>query len=495
MTAEMGVFELMDGTKVAGSLKLAGARTSLSLYSNDFFNAVYVGDGYISGCLNDLTKVSLIDCVPVRAGTLSREAGQSHFAHVFPHFVVSGSRHLRPDENAISTIDFTMDDAPTLFYDFDAFGSVIDARPLIKQVVLANKLDREIQIGDYPRIQYYTGKGEIFRSETWIGIISAHHSPSWSFPGPRGVGMRNTIRVAIEFRTAVQFSFAIEQIYILQSYLGLLVGRPQTLSGIGIQLNDEIEGPTILDVHWSYVPRRKGSKDQGNPHPGDVLIDAVRRPAKFSKVLANWIGRQPTWSDARQRFFGVFANRREYGVDKLIGAANMFDILPADAVPVVIPISSELEEAKAAARRQFRALDPSPERASVLVALGNIGKPNLKRKVQFRAELLLQRLPDRLPGLITVVDEAVNCRNFFVHGGESKIQYRENSPLVWFLTDTLEFVFGISDLIDCGWDIQEWNSRTSVDHPFGSYLRNYIGFLERFKVVTGRSDLVPSPID
>lgn len=56
---------------------------------------------------------------------------RSYFANVFPHFVVRGTQHLIPDEKVILEAHFVIDDATTLFYDFDAFGSVINARPLI----------------------------------------------------------------------------------------------------------------------------------------------------------------------------------------------------------------------------------------------------------------------------------------------------------------------------------------------------------------------------
>jgi hypothetical protein len=43
------------------------------------------------------------------------------------------------------------------FYDFDAFGSVIDAKPFIDQIAHANALPREIKTGPDPQILYFTG--------------------------------------------------------------------------------------------------------------------------------------------------------------------------------------------------------------------------------------------------------------------------------------------------------------------------------------------------
>ena len=82
---------------------------------------------------------------------------------------------LTHDEKTITEVHFVIDDANVLFYDFDAFGSLIDARPFIEQIVRANRLNREIPIGPYPEIFYFTGKREIFSADTVLGRISASH--------------------------------------------------------------------------------------------------------------------------------------------------------------------------------------------------------------------------------------------------------------------------------------------------------------------------------
>jgi hypothetical protein len=224
VAVEIGEFDLGDGSTFTGKLKLAGPKTLLSLHGKQFFSPRRTPESYILGTLNDLTKVSLIDCISPGTGTRGTGDERTYFADIFPHFVVRGTRHLTPDEKSIKEAHFVVDDATTLFYDFDAFGSVIDAQPLIRQVVAANKIDREIPIGDHPQIVYFTGKRQIFCSDTPIGKVSAYHSPSWNLPGPSGVQIKNTIRVCVEFNEGVQFEAAIDRIYILRNYLGLLAG-------------------------------------------------------------------------------------------------------------------------------------------------------------------------------------------------------------------------------------------------------------------------------
>ncbi|HET9130423.1 MAG TPA: hypothetical protein VFO86_05715, partial [Terriglobia bacterium] len=138
--------------------------------------------------LNDLVKVSLIDCVtaplPARG---SRNGEQYYIADSFPHFVVFGDGHIAPDQNVVAKIHFAVDDATALFYDFDAFGFLVDAGPIIETVTSAVALTRgrEIAVGPNPQVLYFSGKSEIFSVDTVLGKVSASHNPkltSWGGP-------------------------------------------------------------------------------------------------------------------------------------------------------------------------------------------------------------------------------------------------------------------------------------------------------------------------
>jgi hypothetical protein len=62
------------------------------------------------------------------------------------------------------------------------------------------------------------------------------------------------------------------------------------------------------------------------------------------------------------------------------------------------------------------------------------------------------------------------------------IDYSKNAHVVWFFVDTLDFVFGASDLIDSGWDIESWSQiPTSGSHPFGHYRLGYVTNLQALK--------------
>lgn len=471
--SDVGVFDLGDGNQLSGTLTLAGSKTLLSLHSKEFFWPGIAPDKSIRGALRDLTKVSLFGCVSPGTGTVTKGSESSYFARIFPHYVVCGMEYLSPTEQVISQASFAIDDAAVLFYDFDAFGTVVDARPLIREVVSANKLDRDIPIGEFPQIHYFTGKKQILRANTPFGQVVASHAPGWPFPGPHGIHLTNQIWITIEFAEPKGFHGAIEYISLLRDYFGLLIGRPQRLKRIGIQVRNTLGEPIDFEVHWSLSHARKGNRRDSHPHPADVLMDPVRHPEEFSTALANWIERQQRWRDARHRFFGICSQQRTYNIDRLVSAANMFDILPAESVPAEVQLDEQIINARITATALFKQLDPSPGRSSVLGALGRLSKPNLKHKIRFRAQRLLDLMPEEFPDLLWLTDRAVDCRNYFVHGGDPLLDYSQNEQIIWFFADTLEFIFAASDLIEAGWDMKAWRARSSTSHPYGRYVRVY----------------------
>ena len=237
--------------------------------------------------------------------------------------MVLGDQHIAPEEKTITEVHFVIDDASTLFYDFDAFGSVIDARPFIEQIVGADARNRKIVTGPDPEILYFTGKREMLAIETVIGRISASHSPSRTLiGGPEGVQFRPMF-TTIAFKEPVLLEVAISQSTTLIAYLGMLVGRPQNLRELLLHIGSDRERPVILRVHCSHGPKRNRTNEAKRPHPADALINGGMEPEAFSRVMAGWLGRQQEWRDARARFFGVFAKQRSYDIDRLIGAANM----------------------------------------------------------------------------------------------------------------------------------------------------------------------------
>jgi hypothetical protein len=469
-----GLFRVSSDVEIPGELSLKGGATSLDLYSTSFFDTHASAD--IAGTFHDRMKVSLINCITMSGpGSGTRGEEHYHFSSVFPHFALFGDEHITSADRKIVEVSFAVDDASAVFYDFDAFGSVINARPHMERIAEAKESGRTIEIGEHPLLFYFTGKHDIFSVGTVLGKISATHGISYSNPGPTGIHVQNTIRLNITFPCAQTLDKAIAAVIDTLRFLEVIAGRPQNIAEMVFRLAASAdERPRILDAYWCLPPRRDQDDESSKPHPADLPLQAGRDPDKFATILISWLERHDEWRSARARYATASAHQNRYDTDRLVGAANMFDIMPASAFPAFVGLEPTLEGARDAARKAFKALPPSSERDSVLNALGRIGKPTLKHKIRSRVKLITDTVGAKFPDLELVADQAVDCRNFYVHGTPGKFSYEAHADQPIFFTDTLEFVFAASDLIKAGWDIAEWIKRgTTMSHPFGRYCVDY----------------------
>jgi hypothetical protein len=482
-----GEFRMGDSPSLRGELRTRRGQTTLDVFSSEYLDA---SSESIAGILHDRTKVSLIDCVRLQLNTRTQDGAVQYSAAIYPHLALFGDEHLTSADARIVDMHFLVEDAATLFNDFTSFGVVLNARDHIESLVKANErvldLQEPTQIGDNAEIFYYSGKSEIFRVETSIGTISASHNPSFALPGARGFSAHNRIFLTISTHEPVSIAESLKRLISVLRFMEVVVGRPQNILTLSFRLNSTAERPVLLDAYWCMPPSRTVTREGRNPHPIDNLIDAARQPEYFSDVLQRWIARQTDWQEARMRFSSSFESQNFYSIDRLVAAANMFDLLPETALQPVATLCPEIAEARAKARALFLSLAASPERDSILGALGRLGRQVLKRKVRDRASVLREISSQYFPDLELVLDSAVESRNHFVHGSDSKLLYEQNHEFMGFFTEALEFVFAASDLIECGWDIKKWVSQGSTaSHPFANFRVNYLLNLTALKQALG----------
>ena len=109
-------------------------------------------------------------------------------------------------------------------------------------------------------------------------------------------------------------------------------------------------------------------------------------------------------------------------------------------------------------------------------ALGRVRKSKpLRSVVEYRAEIVLKHFGrHRLKRFEDVIRLAVRCRNHYTHGPNDRsagdVDYSDFATVL-FLTKTLEFIYGASELLMCGWD----PARSQADewHPLGGYVKCY----------------------
>src|SRR6185312_8639308 len=377
---------------------------------------------------------------------------------IFPNFVTIGRRHFTADEPAITAVRFTTQDLSVIFNDYHAFGYVSTSREAIESIVNNGEHPRDVEFGEHPEMFYFSGKNEIIAVDTPIGAFRVSHQLTLNVGGRRSLDIKNNLAICLRYTDPVDLETCIGRIMSIHRLLSLIAGRKQSIESISLDLVDDPKpNPGPLELHWMHAPH--GVREKANtPNSADVSLDAVRRPDEFKRVLVDWLKREPEWRTARIRFADCASKGNSYNVDRLVAAANMFDILPEDAGPSASRLSQDLVLAQQKCRKIFKQLTPGAERDSMLGALGRMHVPSLTKKVLHHVDVVNGKLGKWFPDLSMIAITAVKCRNYFVHGSDD-FDFPKLEPLVPFLTDALEFVFATSDLITAGWDADAWGNR------------------------------------
>ena len=435
----------------------------------------------VHGILDDQKKVSIIGCLGVSFGENFGPDGVSQHYKFFPHYVVVGHQKLSHSARAIRRVAFVVDDAPTLFHDKEAFRtSHVRADDL--EIIHSLETFRQARFENHNAIiAYYTGKAQIFSVDTVIGTISARNCPSFPLGGPQGAKIDNRIFVYITFAEPVNIDDMDYRLRKLLRFFEALVGRQQNLMEVNIALQDD-EPVETSSVYLNMYVGRHREADTLEPDFWDILVDAVREPDSFEQILCEWMKRDEDWLLARSRFSNGWSTPHRYSIDRLIGAANMFDLLPKGAVGAAPPLPEDISAPIQECKHHLQELEPSAERNEALSALGSIGRQSLKDKVRHRVQCLTQTIGSQVPEIDIVTDFAVELRNLYVHGSATKAKRDKLPKFIAFFTDTLEFVFCVSDFVELGWNIESWASRPNLaSHPFSVYLNAYRGKLQEFQ--------------
>ena len=483
----------------AGNLAIAGENTLLKLLnasppasSNKEFRDLH-------GTLNDGSKASLLQCIPM--GSMKYGLGKTaqHETSFFPHYVLIGNYFISSDEAKIQAINYHFENVGCLVNTLRTFGTIYPGSEEFRRVIEADH-QRSVKIaeeqgwdrpklkpgiGDDPVLQYYSGCREIMQCRAQVGTIEMNNHVSHGMGGASGVSIDNEIVVSLKFADPVAVSDAFMSLNNLHSFFELCLGRRQRYLRIEAQLvkeEEESDDPFAgrLQAYWSYCNERISGKTSPT-HYLDVLLDAGAQQAEFGIVLSNWLDSETSVGEARSRFANGF-HSGSYSIDRIVGSANMFDLLPSTHVPSNVKLDKPTSDAIEKSREYFKALPENTVRQSTLSALGRIGKASLRDKIFHRANILIETDPNKFADLRIPCHQAVLCRNHFVHGSEGTFDYRKEINAFIFLIETLEFVFAASDLIELGWNYSVWRSKGStLRHKFGSYAYNYESNLEMLK--------------
>lgn len=469
-----------EAEQLTGRLVLDGEESVLEAVGKGRVAPVEPADT-ILGRLTDHKAVSLINCLVTESGGSRLTEGEETFrVKYFPHYVARGEVHLSRDERVVRSARYEFAAARTLFYDRTSFGSILMDNDKFNTFI-ANygeehhlKRVRAEEPDGWPTVRFFSGKTKIARFETAWGDVQVNQAPS------KGDAI---VWIQVSFRQPLKLEEALDHVFDVQQLLELLIGQRQVLEAIQVNVgSDDEKGRQLLDLYGTMHGRRTHTIDRDRPPRGfDTLIDAARDTAQFERVAPVWLERQKQLRDSRIRFASAFY-ADIYGHDRLIGAANAFDILPEGFWPSHETLTEAEVKAIAASRDLFKKLEDGPIRSRALQSLGHLKASNLASKIKHRAAIVTRARPQKFAELDFVCQHAARCRNYYVHGGKPAFDYQNNFDLFHFLIDTLEFVFAASDLIECGWDFEGFCAKgTTMSHPFGAYLVNYAYGLESLK--------------
>lgn len=498
-----GIFFPRDSAH-AGHLSIAGADTLLNLASKERWNASLGEYRDIHGTLADGRKASLLECIG--AGNIDHRWGEDarYESNFFPHYVVLGEQFVASSDASIRALHYHFENVDCLVHGHGTFQALSPKPDEVRRILEAEHLRGEKiakehgwniqpfdpQIGEHPHLLYYSGVWEFVRFETEIATVTMNNRTTHGPGSSKGIGIENEISVSLVFSEPNTVHAAINSLMTLHSLYELSLGRRQRYLWIELELVEpgfDPEGRQLdnLELFWSYCNERVEGETE-KTHIGDVLISPDMQPEEFAVVASGWVNSAPTMSASRARFGTAFHST--YSVDRIVGAANMFDLLPEERAPKRKEADIETKAAVEQGKRIFKALPDSFAKQSVLSALGRVGTASLRDKVLHRAEILSAANGNLFPDIYVPCSQAVLCRNHYVHGSDPEFDYREEFGAFAFLTNTLEFVFATSDLIDLGWDFEKWRAKgLGSSHDFGMYVYNYAENLARLKVVLDRS--------
>ena len=491
------VLDLPNGQRVTGYVTLDGEGaygSRMKIFSDESFTIPSQSSVHGVSELGARGKLSLLDCYggpewdDELPEVIARRLSMRVSCDLQSQFAVFGHSHLRLDDRVIRSVRFTFEDINNVVFNRGTRGAIERITSPHSSIVDAVEEHKPVSALSPSRkgllwLVYPTDKRELLpKTETVLGTISVRH------------GMRTTQGfhnitdipyINIDFDDEIAtLQEVVGKIRTVRQFLSWMIGYPLRwkkvrvftgkLNGNGQRILDNGKPDIGLDV---FMPVDGGTKANGSSAFA-VLIRATQNPDHFAHVMNRWMKRNTDEKvgAANSMFFASMMLMR-FSENKICTAANAFDLLGASQ-KLMMP--QQVTDIVAEARQKVDCLGPDVldrrHREIVRSRLGYIHAPSLRDLVEHRAGIIAARVgDDTLPRLKEMVAAAVECRNHFTHGKQDRTRadYADLEVIV-SLTDTLHFIYGVSELLECDWDIDTWIKGDMTQyHPFGRFLTSY----------------------
>jgi len=484
---------VVGGADHAGQLVIDGRRSSLEIYGEEFLHIPDQEMKRVIGVARDGQSITCVNCVGVEvAGSTNYYGNRRHFLSLFPNRVLIGPRHLDPREKEIVKLTFCFTKANMLFYDWGTFGHIIYEHPLSygqKREILqyVRKSPRRRRRGGRLDLYFHWDREPIIEVKTALGTITAHTDAGYQCTATDGLNLQGQVRVHVKFSSPQELDEVLRIQFIIMEFFEFVAQGRQNLTHIEVAHKDgDQEAPLLLFL----------SHDQNDEvdslEPTDALVNGGIHSEEFERMLKAWLETHDSRSGARRRFVDGFRSGGSYSADRLVGAANAFDLLPAgdfgsartpspDVEALISAIKTDIDKAATSSK------DIAEYRERLRNALGSARRSGLRSKILACYADLPADLKKRLPEMEWLVGHCVRARNFFVHGTEEKMTADQVYSHATFFTDTLEFIFAAYELKKCGWDVVRWLGESFSRSRLKWYIRNYKHHLALLKETIGGS--------
>ena len=372
---------------------------------------------------------------------------------IYPEFMFVGDTHVNIQNGQISTVRFLINKSRFL-----RWGLQTDSH-------LSDTLHTE---------PIHRKRGQetfLFRADTSLGTISANNMQGQ---------LDGQVVICLEFPKPASFDAIHTAVRKILLFLRFVSNYPVEIERLAISLHQDDDEDSSSSQELEVIPSPSLPTIHKNDEHDSFLAPIVADGNSMANLIANWteLGEKDQRWEARNRFDESCLRKGSvYDPDRLVAAANLFDLLPKSSSRASCQLSDESQKVIQSAKAVLKKLNSGSEGdkrvwQQVSDCLGRLKEPSLKDKVQVRAQKIIDDFSFDFSQLCKATDQAVNLRNRYVHGAVFKLG--EPEDFVCFLTKTLEFVFVVSELIEAGWSTQYFSERERMfDHFISSYLHTY----------------------
>lgn len=308
--------EIGDNKNVSGVLSDTN-KYEFNCWSSEFFFVESRSNIY--GRTQDNRTLSLLNCLSNESQCFSAES-VTYSNTIQPHIALTGKSRVDPDNDKFCSISLVVGNSHALLSGFTSFGYInLPDDGLINQLN-AQEHAPSFSAEHNPILAYFNGNFDIFSQDTELGVIAASNyiSTGGGFNSD-GVSIRNKVILKVNFHTRKTLSEALNIAHRVSLLLRFIAGENVFFKDISVSDGSDNDFQILYNTYsWGEV---LDSTKSGNP-----LIDISSE--NFPQLLGSWFSHVDR-DIVRYSFYDGFLKGRSYSSDRLINAANMFDIFPS----------------------------------------------------------------------------------------------------------------------------------------------------------------------